>query len=52
MIELFGNSIWNNNTPNTDKKVIIADEKELKKIEQSINNDSITVLTYEKAMLI
>ena len=46
MIELFGNSIWNNNTPNTDKKVIIADEKELKKIEQSINNAGFNYCAY------
>lgn len=46
MIELFGNSIWNNNTPNTDKKVIIADEKELKKIEQSINNAGLNYCAY------
>lgn len=46
MIELFGNSIWNNNTQNTDKKVIIADEKELKKIEQSINNAGFNYCAY------
>lgn len=46
MIELFGNSIWNNNTPNTDKKVIIADKKELKKIEQSINNAGFNYCAY------
>lgn len=46
MIELYGNKIWNSNTPNKYKKVIIASEDSLDNICQELENSGLNYCTY------
>lgn len=46
MIELYGNKIWNNNTPNKYKKVIIASEDSLDNICQELENSGLNYCAY------
>ena len=46
MIELYGNKIWNSNTPNKYKKVIIASEDSLDNICQELENSGLNYCAY------
>lgn len=46
MIELYGNKIWNSNTPNKYKKVIIANEDSLDNICQKLENSGLNYCAY------
>lgn len=46
MIELYGNKIWNSNTPNKYKKVIIANEDSLDNICQQLENSGLNYCAY------
>lgn len=46
MIELYGNKIWNSNTPNKYKKVIIASEDSLDNICQELENLGLNYCAY------
>lgn len=46
MIELYGNKIWNSNTPNKYKKVIIANEDSLDNICQELENSGLNYCAY------
>ena len=46
MIELYGNKIWNSNTPNKYKKVIIASEDGLDNICQELENSGLNYCAY------
>lgn len=46
MIELYGNKIWNSNTPNKYKKVIIAGEDSLDNICQELENSGLNYCAY------
>lgn len=46
MIELYGNKIWNSNTPNKYKKVIIANEDSFDNICQELENSGINYCAY------
>lgn len=46
MIELYGNKIWNSNTPNKYKKVIIASEDSLDNIYQELENSGLNYCAY------
>lgn len=46
MIELYGNKIWNSNTPNKYKKLIIASEDSLNNICQELENSGLNYCAY------
>ncbi len=46
MIELYGNKIWNSNTPNKYKKVIIANEDSFDNICQELENSGLNYCAY------
>lgn len=46
MIELYGNKIWNSNTPNKYKKVIIASEDSIDNICQELENSGLNYCAY------
>ena len=46
MIKLYGNKIWNSNTPNKYKKVIIASEDSLDNICQELENSGLNYCAY------
>lgn len=46
MIELYGNKIWNSNTPNKYKKLIIASEDSLDNICQELENSGLNYCAY------
>lgn len=46
MIKLYGNEIWNSNTPNKYKKVIIANEDSLDNICQKLENSGLNYCAY------
>lgn len=46
MIDLYGNKIWNSNTPNKYKKVIIASEDSLDNICQELENSGLNYCAY------
>ena len=46
MIELYGNKIWNSNTPNKYKKLIIANEDSLDNICQKLENSGLNYCAY------
>lgn len=46
MIKLYGNEIWNSNTPNKYKKVIIASEDSLDNICQELENSGLNYCAY------
>lgn len=46
MIELYGNKIWNSNTPNKYKKVIIANEDNFDNICQELENSGLNYCAY------
>lgn len=46
MIELYGNKIWNGNTPNKYKKVIIANEDSFDNICQELENSGLNYCAY------
>lgn len=46
MIELYGNKIWNSNTPNKYKKVIIASEDSLDNICKELENSGLNYCAY------
>lgn len=46
MIELYGNKIWNSNTPNKYKKVIIASEDSFDNICQELENSGLNYCAY------
>lgn len=46
MIELYGNEIWNSNTPNQYKKVIIASESRFESITDALENAGLNYCGY------
>lgn len=46
MIKLYGNEIWNSNTPNQYKKVIIASESQFKSITDALENAGLNFCGY------
>lgn len=46
MIELYGNEIWNSNTPNQYKKVIIASESQFESITDALENAGLNYCGY------